>query len=102
MADHAVFLVHGLWGNKAHFWFVEEQLRLTHPSIKIHACSVNEGNKTYDGIDVGGDRVVAEVFLYSWKMLIGDCGDVGEMGRGRECHHQVLNRGILLGFDLTL
>ena len=61
MADHAVFLVHGLWGNKAHFWFVEQQLRVTHPSIKIHACSVNEGNKTYDGIDVGGDRVVAEV-----------------------------------------
>src|SRR5277367_2952968 len=61
MADHAVFLVHGLWGNKAHFWFVEEQIRLTYPSLKIHSCSVNEGNKTYDGIDVGGDRVVAEV-----------------------------------------
>lgn len=59
--DHAVFLVHGLWGNKAHFWFVEEQLRKAHPSLKIHSCSVNEGNRTYDGIDVGGDRVLEEV-----------------------------------------
>jgi hypothetical protein len=60
-SDHAVFLVHGLWGNKAHFWFVEEQLQKAHPSLKIHSCSVNEGNRTYDGIDVGGDRVLEEV-----------------------------------------
>jgi hypothetical protein len=60
-AEHAVFLVHGLWGNKAHFWFVEEQLRKAYPSLNIHSCSVNEGNRTYDGIDVGGDRVLEEV-----------------------------------------
>ena len=63
MSDHAVFLIHGLWGNKAHFWYAEQQLRQTHPSLKIHACAVNEGNKTYDGIDVGADRVVTEVLL---------------------------------------
>jgi Putative serine esterase (DUF676) len=61
MSDHAVFLVHGLWGNKNHFWFIEEQLKKRYPLLNIHACAVNEGNKTYDGIDVGGDRVVAEV-----------------------------------------
>jgi hypothetical protein len=100
MADHAVFLVHGLWGNKAHFWFVEEQLRLTHPSLKIHSCGVNEGNKTYDGIDVGGDRVVAEVFSWFSRRLIVDCGDVGEMERRGVCHYQILDRGIFVGFDL--
>ena len=63
MPDHAVFLIHGLWGNKTHFWYVEQQLRQTYPSLKIHACAVNEGKKTYDGIDVGADRVVAEVLL---------------------------------------
>jgi hypothetical protein len=61
MADHAVFLLHGLWGNKTHFWCVEEELKRIHPSLRIHACAANEGNKTYDGIDVGADRVVAEV-----------------------------------------
>jgi len=59
--DHAVFLVHGLWGNKSHFWFVEEQLQRAFPSVKIHSCAVNEGNKTYDGVDVGGERVLTEV-----------------------------------------
>jgi hypothetical protein len=62
MSDHAVFLVHGLWGNNAHFWYLVQQLKTTHASLKIHSCAVNEGNKTYDGIDVGGDRVVVEVF----------------------------------------
>jgi len=61
MSDHAVFLIHGLWGNHNHFWCVESLLKEYHPSIKVHACSVNEGNKTYDGIDVGADRVLAEV-----------------------------------------
>jgi len=70
MSDHAVFLVHGLWGNKAHLWCIEEQLKQTHTSLKIHTCAVNEGNKTYDGIDVGGDQVLAEVPLPSLKKLI--------------------------------
>jgi len=60
MSDHAVFLVHGLWGNKAHFWYLESQLQEKYPSLKVHACAANEGNRTYDGIDVGGDRIVAE------------------------------------------
>jgi hypothetical protein len=71
MSDHAVFLVHGLWGNKAHFWCIEQQLRQTYPSLKIHACAVNEGNKTYDGIDVGGDRVVSEV-QFPLKPVVDD------------------------------
>jgi hypothetical protein len=62
--NHAVFLVHGLWGNKAHFWYVEEQLKKAFPLLKIHACALNEGNKTYDGIDVGADRVLVEVHLH--------------------------------------
>jgi len=61
MSDHAVFLVHGLWGNKAHFWYLESQLQEKYPSLKVHACAFNEGNRTYDGIDVGGERIVAEV-----------------------------------------
>ena len=61
MSDHAVFLIHGLWGNRAHFWYVESQLKEKFPALKVHACCVNEGNRTYDGIDVGGDRIAAEV-----------------------------------------
>ena len=61
MSDHAVFLVHGLWGNRAHFWCVESQLQVKYPALKVHACRTNEGSKTYDGIDVGGDRIVVEV-----------------------------------------
>ena len=63
MGEHAVFLIHGLLGNKDNFWFVEEQLAQAHPLLKIHTCVMNEGSKTYDGIDVGGRRVVAEVYI---------------------------------------
>lgn len=63
MSDHAVFLVHGLWGNKFHFWYVEERLRQACPALKIHACGGNEGNKTYDGIDIGAERVFVEVIF---------------------------------------
>jgi hypothetical protein len=65
MSDHAVFLIHGLWGNKGHFWYVESQLKEQFPTLKIHACAVNEGNKTYDGVDVGGDRIADEVSEYT-------------------------------------
>ena len=64
MSDHAVFLIHGMWGNTGHFWYVEQQLLQTYPGLKVHACTANEGNKTYDGIDVGGDRVCVEVFVH--------------------------------------
>jgi hypothetical protein len=97
---HAVFLVHGLWGNKDNFWFVEEQLRLTHPSLKLHSCTANEGDKTYDGIDVGGDRVLTEVFPWLMRRLIADCGDLEEMERGRVCYFQILDCRIFFGFDL--
>jgi hypothetical protein len=73
MSDHAVFLIHGLWGNKGHFWYVEQQLLEAHPDLKVHACTANEGNRTYDGIDVGGDRVCLEVSdPYIADMLTGD------------------------------
>jgi hypothetical protein len=64
MSGHAVFLIHGMWGNKGHFWFVEQQLLEAYPDLKVHACTANEGNKTYDGIDVGGDRVCVEVWIF--------------------------------------
>jgi hypothetical protein len=61
MSDHAVFLIHGMWGNSGHFWYVQQQLLEAYPDLKVHACTANESNKTYDGIDVGGDRVCVEV-----------------------------------------
>jgi Putative serine esterase (DUF676) len=98
MSDHAVFLVHGLWGKKKHFWHVEEQLARAYPSLKIHSCSRNEGNKTYDGVDVGGDRIFAEVLLHQLLSITIDRGDASEMAGGRRRYHEIFHCWIFFGF----
>lgn len=72
---HLVVLVHGLWGCTAHFDYISNALddafhsnslfrnggRLENEEIVVYTTHLNEGYKTYDGIDVCGLRVAREI-----------------------------------------
>ncbi|SCU97108.1 LADA_0H04500g1_1 [Lachancea dasiensis] len=70
---HLVVLVHGLWGNRNHFDHIRSTLETEferRQSVESSRCTeelvvytthLNEGYKTYDGIDVCGVRVAGEV-----------------------------------------
>lgn len=60
-AEHLVVLVHGLWGNASHMWYIKKALTDEYPDISVLVCETNAGNRTYDGIDVCGERVAKEV-----------------------------------------
>ncbi|KAK9236332.1 putative serine esterase-domain-containing protein [Lipomyces kononenkoae] len=62
MADEHLFvLLHGLWGNKTHLHKARELLLAEYPDVRVLAASAYEGNLTYDGISVCGQRVIAEI-----------------------------------------
>lgn len=61
MSDHLVVLVHGLWGKPEHLWCIEENLRAAHPDANLLLSKSNLGNRTYDGVDVCGERIAEEV-----------------------------------------
>ncbi|BFZ61714.1 hypothetical protein YB2330_002789 [Saitoella coloradoensis] len=64
---HLIFLIHGLWGNSSHMSYLDSRLLALNDTaslnhrIQTHICRENEGNRTYDGIDVCGDRVAEEI-----------------------------------------
>lgn len=66
---HLVVLVHGLWGNRSHMGQIREHLeglnmekgKNTEERLVIHETRLNEGYKTYDGIDICGIRVAKEI-----------------------------------------
>ncbi|OAL17495.1 hypothetical protein AYO22_11627 [Fonsecaea multimorphosa] len=62
-AQHLVVLVHGLWGNPSHLNYIAEALRdrYSGEEIIVLACRRNLGSLTYDGVNVGGERVAKEV-----------------------------------------
>ncbi|KAJ5748442.1 uncharacterized protein N7511_010138 [Penicillium nucicola] len=62
-ADHLCVLVHGLWGNPSHLDYVASALLERHgdDSLYILCPKANSGNYTYDGIELGGERLVREV-----------------------------------------
>ncbi|RAL01784.1 lipase ROG1 family protein, partial [Aspergillus ibericus CBS 121593] len=62
-ADHLCVLVHGLWGNPSHLDYITSSLRDRYSEDRLHilAAKRNSGNFTYDGIEVGGERVAHEV-----------------------------------------
>lgn len=66
---HLVILVHGLWGNVSHFDHIVTALQ-NHADkhwsdeknqLLIYTTTLNEGFRTYDGIDVCGFRVAEEI-----------------------------------------
>ncbi|ODQ77779.1 hypothetical protein BABINDRAFT_15133 [Babjeviella inositovora NRRL Y-12698] len=62
---HLVILIHGLWGNTTHFNYIKDQLDATgsarNEQLVIHITGSHEYYKTYDGIDVCGQRVADEI-----------------------------------------
>ncbi|EHA52045.1 hypothetical protein MGG_06006 [Pyricularia oryzae 70-15] len=62
-ADHLCVLVHGLWGNPAHMAQVAKALRdrYSRDQLYIIVAKRNSGSFTYDGIELGGQRVCREI-----------------------------------------
>ncbi|KAF5707902.1 lipase serine esterase [Fusarium mundagurra] len=62
-ATHLCILVHGLWGNPSHMRNVAKALRDEYSEDELYILPVekNRGNFTYDGIEIGGERVCAEI-----------------------------------------
>ena len=62
-ANHLVCLVHGLWGNASHLNYVAQALhdRYSDEELIVLACRRNPGSLTYDGIEVGAERVAREI-----------------------------------------
>ncbi|KAL2179299.1 putative serine esterase-domain-containing protein [Thermothelomyces heterothallicus CBS 202.75] len=62
-ADHLCVLVHGLWGNPNHMASVAKALRAQHPPDRVYIllAKSNSGSFTYDGIELGGERVCHEI-----------------------------------------
>lgn len=61
MSDCLLVLVHGLWGNPEHLWCVKEAVEKAHPDVHILVCGSSQGNRTYDGVDVLGERIAVEI-----------------------------------------
>ncbi|KAK6339150.1 hypothetical protein TWF718_008573 [Orbilia javanica] len=72
--DHLVVLVHGLWGNPSHMQYLAESLksRYDDSQLIVHVAARNSGNYTYDGIELGGERLAAEI-----EELLEDFADKG-------------------------
>ncbi|KKY27636.1 putative lipase serine esterase [Phaeomoniella chlamydospora] len=62
-ADHLCVLVHGLWGNPTHLDYVASALRNKYGEEQLIILTVkrNAGSFTYDGIELGGERVAKEI-----------------------------------------
>ncbi|RYO96791.1 hypothetical protein DL764_007391 [Monosporascus ibericus] len=62
-ADHLCVLVHGLWGNPNHMRSVAKALRAAYPEEQLYilVAERNKGSFTYDGIELGGERVCVEI-----------------------------------------
>ncbi|KAF2817356.1 lipase/serine esteras-like protein [Mytilinidion resinicola] len=62
-ADHLCVLVHGLWGNPQHLEYLAKSLREKYPEDRLHVLVAkrNAGSFTYDGIELGGERVTKEI-----------------------------------------
>lgn len=62
-ADHLCVLVHGLWGNPVHMRSIAKALRAAYSEDKLYllVAKRNSGSFTYDGIELGGERVCLEI-----------------------------------------
>jgi predicted alpha/beta-fold hydrolase len=62
-AQHLVVFVHGLWGNPSHLNYLVKALQdqYTEDRLVVLAAKRNLGSLTYDGVEVGGERVAREI-----------------------------------------
>ncbi|RMY75954.1 hypothetical protein D0863_02267 [Hortaea werneckii] len=60
---HLVILTHGLWGNPVHLQHLRDTLLEHHAASGLHVFTPqsNKDNFTYDGIDVGAERITTEI-----------------------------------------
>ncbi|KAI6911368.1 hypothetical protein KC318_g7436 [Hortaea werneckii] len=60
---HLVILTHGLWGNPVHLHHLRDTLLQHHAASGLHVFTPqsNKDNFTYDGIDVGAERITTEI-----------------------------------------
>ncbi|KAG8526927.1 uncharacterized protein KY384_008356 [Bacidia gigantensis] len=65
-AQHLCILIHGLWGNPKHLSFLAQALRAKHSEHKLHILvpKANQDSFTYDGIDLGAERITQEIEEY--------------------------------------
>ena len=61
-------MIHGLWGAPKHLSYIASQLR-AHTSAHILVAKTNSNNLTYDGIDLGAERVLEEIENYIQHLL---------------------------------
>ena len=62
-AQHLCVLVHGLWGNTHHLDYVHKSLQEKHgeDELFVYSAKRNVGSLTYDGIEIGAERVAKEI-----------------------------------------
>lgn len=62
-AEHLLVLVHGLWGKPVHLTHLRETIEQAFPDGRLHVLVPNSNAEylTYDGIELGGERVTNEI-----------------------------------------
>lgn len=62
-AEHLCVLVHGLWGNPNHLNYLRDTLQARQTDERLHILlpKSNADSFTYDGIEVGGERITNEI-----------------------------------------
>jgi hypothetical protein len=53
--------LNSFWGTPDHLRYVRDTLEAQHPEVHILVVKSNESNNTYDGVDIGGERVTHEI-----------------------------------------
>ncbi|KAF2725963.1 lipid particle protein [Polychaeton citri CBS 116435] len=63
MPAHLCVLIHGLWGNPAHLDHLRDALKSHHDKGDLHilVAKSNADSFTYDGINIGGERITNEI-----------------------------------------
>ena len=61
-AQHFCLIIHGLWGNSKHLDYVAKALQEQHgeDELLVYSAKRNTGSLTYDGIEIGAERVTKE------------------------------------------
>lgn len=62
-AQHLCVFVHGLWGNGTHLGYLSKSLQEKYgeDQLVLLVCKRNASSFTYDGIEIGGERVAREI-----------------------------------------
>lgn len=62
-AQHLCVIIHGLWGNSKHLDYVAKSLQKEHgeDELIVYSAKRNTGSLTYDGIEIGAERVTKEI-----------------------------------------